>query len=141
MLADNKMSETKSESKTSPAEPAGGSAVQVARRATVNIYQEITNMLGEEKITSSNIASIMLSLMQIAEKYEHLNGTQKKSIVLNVLDRLVQEQIPEHQTKSAVKLLIQTTFPAIVDTLISMDKGQFAIKLKKVTKGCLPCFR
>jgi len=53
------------------------------------LYESLSRIVGDDKITESNIVFIATNLMQIVEKYPSLNGSKKKALVIHVLKRFV----------------------------------------------------
>lgn len=101
------------------------------------LYDELKKIVGEGKLTSSNIVTILISLMQIVENYD-VKGTEKKAIILDVLDHLIDDTMDAEEAKN-LKSLIQFILPSVIDTFISLDKKEIVIKLKKSLSKFFSC--
>lgn len=104
--------------------------------ASDRLYTELQNIIGNGKITRSNIVIILLSLIQSVENYEDVKGSQKKAIILDVLNHFIEGQIEDQQEEIEMKLLVQLTIPSIIDTFIGIDKKKIRVKLRKSLLSC-----
>ena len=77
--------------------------------------------------------------MQVVETYPKLQGYEKKDLVLQVLRHYVEDHL-DGDEESAVLLFIDLFLPSIIDGIISLDKKELVIKVKKGLKACFPCF-
>lgn len=102
------------------------------------LYSSLTNIAKGEQITTLNIVLISTNLMQIVEKYPNINGEQKKALVIQVLARFTNDTL-SGDDKIGVMLFINTFLPDIIDTIISVDKKQIIINIRKTFKSCFPC--
>ena len=84
-----------------------------------------------EQITTLNVLSICISLMQITERYKGITGEQKKKIVLRVISNYLSEQ---NGDQSLLGIL-----PDFINTAVSLDKGQVTISMSvdELTSCCL----
>ena len=81
---------------------------------------------------------IATNLMQIVEKYPKISGTQKKSLVIQVLKKFVIDQ-SDGDTENALLLFIDTFLPSVIDTIISVDVKDIVINIKKGVKSFFIC--
>jgi len=92
-----------------------------------------TTLDSSGKITMLNIITILTNLMHISEKYKTLTGSQKKMLVIDTLKKVINEQYgnspDEYTEKQMLLILIDTSLPSIIDTLVSSINGE--IKFKK----------
>ena len=104
------------------------------------LYNQLNNLLHGQKLTSSNIVTITLHLMQFVEKYPNIKGSQRKKIVIQVLKQFVADKVDDPTEEENILLIIQMTIPSLIDTIISVDKGEIAIKTKKCCESFFTCF-
>lgn len=95
------------------------------------LYEEVKVILGTGTISSSNVVAVLLSLMQLVENYTDVKGVQKKAIILDVLNHIIEDQIENVDEAMNLKLLVQMTLPSVIDTFVSLDKKEISIKFKK----------
>jgi len=92
-----------------------------------------TTLDSSGKITMLNIIIILTNLMHITEQYKTLTGSQKKMLVIDTLKKVINEQYgnspDEYTEKQMLLILIDTSLPSIIDTLVSSINGE--IKFKK----------
>jgi hypothetical protein len=103
------------------------------------LYEETKKLLLGGKLTPVNITTILVSLMQFVEKYPKLGGSQKKQVVLEAINMLINDSNDNVEESTHLKLLAQTTLPTVIDLVVSIDRRQVGIKLKKLYKYLLKC--
>lgn len=102
------------------------------------LYESLSRIIGDKKVTTVNIVLIATNLMKIVEKYPDLHGTQKKSLVIHVLKRFVVDHL-DGEEESSLILFIDMFLPSVIDTIVSVDKKEIAVKIGKGLKACFPC--
>lgn len=106
---------------------------------TGRFYEEVKKIIGNQKLNRSNIVVILLSLMQSVENYKNLSGIQKKTLILDTLNNVINDIVDDEQEAMELKLLVQLTLPSVIDTFISIDKKKIVIKIKKGCKSIFSC--
>jgi hypothetical protein len=101
------------------------------------IYRSLIKLIGNEKITPLNVVIISTNLMQLVEGYPTLRGLDKKSLVIHILKRVVSDNI-DGEIESSLILFIETFLPSVIDTIISVDRKELSVKIKKSFKSCFP---
>ena len=101
--------------------------------ATEKLYEELKQILAGAKLNASNLTVILVNLMQIIETYPKLTGPQKKEVILAAINMLIDDQNDNVEDAETLKLLVKMTLPNLIDTLVSIDKKQINIKLKRMT--------
>jgi Tfp pilus assembly protein PilE len=107
--------------------------VEFPTNTAKRLYEELKKIIGNGKITHSNVVTVLLSLMQTVEQYDDVHGVQKKALVLDTLNHLIEDQVSGLQEATEMKLFVRLTLPTVIDTFVSIDKKESQIKLKK---GC-----
>lgn len=119
----------------------GAEEVVYPSEAVERLYEELKKIIGKGNINSSNIVTILISLMQIVEKYQDVSGIQKKAIILKALKLVINDQVTNEEEAKALNLLVEVTLPTVIDTLVSVDKKEIQIKIKKGCSKLLKCCR
>lgn len=100
------------------------------------LYTELKLFLGERHVSTENLIEIVFQMMKIVEGYKNLSGEQKKSLIVKVLTKILEEQLDNlelnHDTP-VLKLSMQL-IPYVIDKIIGVDKGKIFIKQKKQCK-------
>lgn len=117
----------------------GEEIVTLPTNATLKLYAELKNIIGKGEITSSNIITLVLNLMQVVEQYENLKGKQKKAAIIDVLNQLIDEKVLMEQETLKLKSLVHLTLPTVIDAMISIDKKEVEIKVKNGCKKLISC--
>lgn len=102
------------------------------------LYNSLSRIVEGEKINTTNVVSIVTNLIQIVEKYPDIKGEQKKLLLIHVLKNFVKNNLDDEE-KIAVLTFIDLFLPSVIDTIISVDKKEIVIKMKKSFKVCFPC--
>lgn len=100
------------------------------------IYDNIEFIIENKQVNTATIVSITVSLMKNVELYPQLSGEDKKKVVLHLLNKIVDEEIPDEGELQNVKMILQTTIPIMIDTIVSADKKKLRLNVKK----CVKCF-
>lgn len=95
------------------------------------------------ELSPSNITIYLVNLMQLTESITLLKGQDKKRLVIQVMEYLIMEQIrDDNEYKDQLSLLVKLTLPELIDTIVSIDRKELKIKIKKGTKqifgNCCP---
>lgn len=117
----------------------GNMKVTFPINAAERLYKELKKVIGNENLTRSSIVVVSMNLMTVVEHYDDVHGVQKKALILNALNHLIDDQINDPQEVMEMKLLVQLTLPTMLDTFISIDKKEMHIKLKKGCGKLLAC--
>jgi len=104
------------------------------------VYEKARAFTRNNKINESDIIMLVVQLIPIVQNVvtDGHKGSYKKSLVLTVLALIVEDSKLESADKYRLNLLIQTTVPITIDTMINVAKGN--IDLKKHAKSCFSCF-
>ena len=102
------------------------------------LYDDMESIIGKRTVTPGNIISLVTLLMKTADKYTDITGIQKKELVLAVTRKVVEETVPEEE-RGNILYMVDGALPSVIDTLIAVDKGQLAIKIKKSFKTWCSC--
>ena len=116
------------------------SEIRIINNAISRLYEDTKEIFENKEITSSNILTFVVSLMQIVENYDDLSGIGKKEVVIEFLNKIVEEKINDEKDLDNTKFLISTTVPVFIDTIISVDKKELKIKTEKFIKKICKCF-
>lgn len=82
---------------------------------------------------------ITSELIQIVEKYKNLTGTQKKMLVINVLKKIINEQVTTEEEKIALNLIINNVVPQTIDGFVDAING--VVKFTKDEKTTIFFFK
>lgn len=103
------------------------------------LYNKLEEILGENKLSCDNLISVVVLLMQYVETYKELKGEEKRNIIIRVLKRFIADKIGNEEGAYDINLLIKTTLPDIIDSLVAVDKKQLVIKTQKNVKNLFSC--
>jgi hypothetical protein len=109
------------------------------RKAITRLYTQLKDIVGDATIDRENIVGIALALMQLVEEYQDVKGPQKKDLVLHVLKLFIKDTIPDQSEAEPVTSVVELTLPTVIDTIVSVDKKELKIKLRKGCGKLLAC--
>ena len=95
-----------------------------------SLYEHVKS-IHSEKVTPTNIVLIATELIQLVEKYKQLTGIQKRTLVINVIKKLVNSQIDTEEDKKAMNLIIDLTLPSVLDNLVNAINGNLKFDREK----------
>jgi hypothetical protein len=104
------------------------------------VYAEIKGLVNDDNLETSDIINLVVKLIPIIQKIvvgRH-EGAYKKLILITVLELVIEDSNLDDSAKSALNLVVQTTIPFTIDTMINIANGN--IDLAKHVKGCFGCF-
>ena len=88
------------------------------------VYNQIKTWIdNNDKPNASNIIILVTLLIKCVENIaKDKEGTYKKELVLKVLSKVINESKLEADAKIALMVLVHTSIPVIIDTMISIAK-------------------
>ena len=72
--------------------------------------------------TVQNIAEVLIHAMTLVAIYPNLTGIQKKQLVIDALNRLVDET---HYRDDVMDPILKSMIPSLIDNLVDVRTGQF----------------
>lgn len=111
----------------------------VINNAVSRLYEDAKDIYSKQEITLLTIVNILTASMIIVENYEDISGLQKKQVVIDFLNKIVEDHVEGEEDRVALIMFINMSIPVVIDSLISVDKQELQIKAKEtVRKFC--CF-
>jgi hypothetical protein len=99
---------------------------------TFDILYNHFKSINSDKITPANIVVIVTQLVQVTEKYKQLTGHQKKTLVINVIKKLVNTQVDNESNRKTLNTIIDFTVPTVIDNLVNAINGNLKFDKEKV---------
>lgn len=116
-----------------------GNLVSFSADAVQRLQEEVWKILDGGTLDEKNVVIIVVNLMQIVETYNDVSGIQKKAVVIEVLNRVIDYQIKDETKASTLKTIVQMTIPSVIDIFVGIDKKDIHIKLQKSWTRMLAC--
>jgi hypothetical protein len=112
------------------------------------MIEKIKASLNGNKLTNANIGTLVILTMKTIETYREFSGSKKKAIVLYIIQKVAHDQyndyvktanLSEEESKELQDIIAFTELflPVMIDTMISIDRKEITIKLKKSFTSCL----
>lgn len=86
----------------------------------------------KNEVSIIDVIDLTIELMQTVENFKNLKGKEKCDVIIEAL--LQVDAFPDD-----VKKFIRDDLPFLIDILISVDKRDIIIKVKKLSKCCKNC--
>lgn len=104
------------------------------------VYNQIKDWVDNtEKPDASNIIILVTLLIKCVENVaKDKKGSYKKDLVLKVLTKVINESKLEPDAKAALMIMVQTTIPIMIDTMISIANQE--LDLGKIKTNISKCF-
>tara|TARA_B110000211_G_C13954031_1_gene497495 strand:+ start:310 stop:681 length:372 start_codon:yes stop_codon:yes gene_type:complete len=103
------------------------------------LYDEIIQIMDGKKINLNNGITFGVNLMQLVEKYKTFTGSEKKKIVIDVINKIIKEQVEDKNTERDLITFANNVLPTTIDVIISIDKKNIIINTKKLFKKLFSC--
>ena len=107
---------------------------------TFSLIDKITTIIVKKQYNADklfiNIGTITNIIMNLVDKYLYLTGTEKKIIVLHVIEKLFKEriqyiiEITEEKKENLIMAIDKV--PILIDILIAVQKGKYKINRKQL---------
>ena len=107
--------------------------------AAKHMYEELKRILEGGALTQENIVMILVSLMQSAESYQGLTGSQKKAVILDAITHIIDDQMEDGGPKEQLKLVVELTLPSVVDVVVGFDRNEMRIQGKRCLADFFTC--
>lgn len=106
----------------------------------LQVYNQIKSWIDNtDKPDASNIIVLVTLLIKCVENIaKDKQGVYKKELVLKVLTKVINESKLDQNAKNALMVLVQTTIPVMIDTMISIANEK--IDLGKIKTDMNKCF-
>ena len=102
------------------------------------IYTAVVATIKKGKLAPTDLIIIATSAMTIVQTYPSLSGAEKKAIVIEVVQRLVNTTtLFSEEDKAAANALIAVALPPTIDAVVGAYNH--TIDLAKQKKGCFSC--
>ena len=100
-----------------------------------SLYDSLKDIVNGSDITTDSIVDITINLMQIVEKYPKIKGFQKKSLVLHVLKKFINEHL-DGKNSELILSFVNIILPSIIDSIIAVDGKKIVIHARSLFKFC-----
>jgi hypothetical protein len=101
---------------------------------TDKLVDKVTDLLSK-KPTPEGLMHAAVSLAQDVNEIKGLKGSEKKTMVLNIVGRAIQKAPLSEDAKKLLTDVRKNVLPVTLDIAISAARGVFS--LQRVDKGCL----
>lgn len=119
--------------------PSGtGPTVAVTAALIDQACAAVQKAIATKQITAATIMSLLTTAMTEVEKIAGLTGAQKKELVVQVVDRLIDE-IPGSTDKSAIKAAADLLLPGVIDVVVDAANGNLGLGQPAGGAGAAPC--
>ena len=96
----------------------------------------IKSVLGNDKITATNLVVITTNLMHVVEQYKDLTGYQKKMLIIDTIKKVINDTVGDNINDTEERIFLNTivdlTVPPLIDTLVSAINGNIKFEKDKI---------
>jgi hypothetical protein len=101
----------------------------------VAIYAKIKSNIVADQFGVATLMVLLPRLMEAAGKYQTLDGTEKKNVVIGVVNRIIADNVTNQELATALQQLVPTACDVLYDCW--KNRYIFAQKVEKATQTCL----
>lgn len=106
-----------------------------------SVYNDFSKMVRkEDTVTAVKITLFVVKAMRLAEqvaKTSNDNGMAKKELVIRLIERLVEDRVPDADDRDGLLVIVHTVVPPLIDQLVAADHGKLFLKAKSAIKRFL----
>lgn len=100
------------------------------------VYTQLQTLLGrDEQLSTANVISVAVTLMQFVEKFTDMTGQDKKQLILDVLNRHIREQVSNDALEDVILTVVNYVLPTTIDHIVAFNKGALTLS-EHVRKNC-----
>jgi hypothetical protein len=103
------------------------------------LYERVKATIRDGVLTPTSAVVMLTTAMAQVEAFAGMGGPEKKSLVLDLVDRLLGE-IPVAQADGdAIRAAVRLLLPAVVDAVVAAAGGAFGINVTAAARRCSCC--
>lgn len=99
----------------------------------INMVEDIKREYLGDGVQKEDIPPIIAKLMMGVSRFKNLEGSQKKKLVVAVLNHLIEEIDGDSEHDSEFEIVLKTMVPPMIDGFVGM------LKTKKAISGMFSC--
>jgi len=100
-----------------------------------NCYDQVKSLIEGKNFNLNNWISLVVVVMQCVDKINTIHGEEKKNLAIKVIGKLVEEiNFDNENDKNNVLLIVNSSLPSVIDTVVSASNGQLLINVKSIFK-------
>ena len=104
------------------------------------VYGKLRGMIDQKQFNAGNWITLLTMSMEMVETIPHLSGKEKRSLVVDLLTKLVGEIPMAEHDRALIQGILSSSLPAIIDAICDSSLGAYAINLAQNAhaeiKGC-----
>jgi hypothetical protein len=100
---------------------------KIDAKGVITMVEDIKREYLGDGLQKEDIPPIVAKLMMTAAKFDKLEGSQKKKLVVAILNHLIGEIDGDAEHDSEFEIVLKSMVPAMVDGFASMVKAKQAI--------------
>jgi Ni,Fe-hydrogenase maturation factor len=105
----------------------------------LGIVNQLKSGFNQYSLSENNVIDYVMRVMNLVEMNNKLSGFEKKAVVIEVINKLLDESpnlTPE--AKTSLKLIVNVVVPNVIEAVVSATKGNTNINKLLSEKKC--CF-
>jgi len=88
------------------------------------IYTQIKKNITNKTIDAGEIILLGTLAMQLVDKYQDLTGPEKKLIVIEIVKKIIRDQVTDLNTEQILILVVDTVLPTVIDKIVDASRGK-----------------
>lgn len=102
------------------------------------VYNKIKHISQTKELKPDSIVFLVTMLIPIVQQVvvDHGKGSYKKQLVLSVIKLIITNSYLDQHSQDSLILLVDTTIPVVVDSLISVARGTINLGKSNANSKC-----
>ena len=99
------------------------------------VFNKVVESIHTRKFDASTAIRMILTVMAAAEKVKNLTGAQKKELVVDVIDMIINDSgLVKPEDREIMSMLIQQVGPSVIEVAIDASHGIGNLNIGKIKK-------
>ena len=108
----------------------------IPKEISVQLSRTLNILISERGLDPDNLIYIVTNLMSTVAKYKKLTGSEKKEIVIILINEAI-DKVSADEQNIILKLMMDTIVPNTIDILVDVSKGRYKFKYLPKIYACI----
>jgi hypothetical protein len=111
---------------------------RVPQEIVCELQQVLNADISHDGLSTGNLLFLVANLMQTVGKYKKISGSDKKQIVVILINDAIETQIEDKNLEDFLQMMVTNIVPGAIDLLIDVSKKKYNFKIisKMFSKCC-----
>jgi hypothetical protein len=101
------------------------------------LQESLHFIMKSDGLGEGNLIHIVTMLMRDVAQYKGLSGSQKKEIVVVLINEAIEEVVDNEVIENTLQMLMSAVIPGAIDIMVDLAKSNNSFNTRR--KSCLSC--